>query len=276
MRARLKLIRGRTSRILRQVLTPISQDKLRSALNRLVGTPRSYLLVHSALASCGRFTSGPGGVLHVLREYCGTLCLPTYTYCYPDPVGGAGPLFDPHSTPSQMGLLTETFRKERDATRSIHATHSLAMSGPFAKDICADHYRQDAPCGVPSPFGRLVQRQASVLMFGVSFHSYTFYHTAEDASGGDYAYEKGAWDRLRVIDENGQQRDCSSRRQTRDPRRFAECGDLLERAGLARRVTLGRGTLLFVPDCSKVHDFLVERLRQTPDFLYQSCARSLS
>jgi aminoglycoside N3'-acetyltransferase len=120
-----------------------------------------------------------------------------------------------------------------------------------------------------------VQRQASVLMFGVTFHSYTLYHTAEDASGSEYAYELGTIDRLRVVDEGGQQIECLSRRQTRNPRRFAEVGNLLGRAGLVRWAHLKRGTLLFVPDCSKVHDFLVERLRITPDFLYQTCATSL-
>ena len=79
-----------------------------------------------------------------------------------------------------------------------------------------------------------------------------------------------------MIDEAGQVCECLSRRQTRDPRRFAECGDLLERAGLVRRVPLGRGALLFVPDCAKAHDFLVERLRKTPDFLFLNCAAPLA
>jgi aminoglycoside N3'-acetyltransferase len=112
-------------------------------------------------------------------------------------------------------------------------------------------------------------------MFGVDFHSYTLFHTAEDASGSEFAYENGTLDRLRVVNEKGEEQDCWSHRQSRAPRRFAETGDLLERAGLVRRVKLGRGTLLFVPDCSKVHDFLVERLRRIPDFLYQSCTSAL-
>ncbi|MEO8114125.1 MAG: hypothetical protein ABI655_07095, partial [Phenylobacterium sp.] len=83
-------------------------------------------------------------------------------------------------------------------------------------------------------------------------------------------------DRLRVVDEAGVVQERVSRRQTRDPRRFAECGDLMERAGLVRRVQLAAGHLLFVPDCAKAHDFLVERLRRTPDFLFQACATPLA
>jgi aminoglycoside N3'-acetyltransferase len=113
------------------------------------------------------------------------------------------------------------------------------------------------------------------LLFGVTFHSYTLFHTAEDAAGSEFAYEPATVDRLRVVDEQGEQHECLSRRQSRAPRRFKEAGDRLESYGLACRITLGRGNLLFVPDCSRVHDFLVERLKRIPDFLYESCTSSL-
>ena len=133
----------------------------------------------------------------------------------------------------------------------------------------------DAPCGKSSPWARLVERNASVLLFGVSFRAYTPYHTAEDAADSPYAYEQGTIDRLRYIGGDGQVHDRLSRRQSWTPRRFKEAGDLLERAGLVRRVALGRGHLLFVRDSAKVHDFLVERLRKIPDFLYGTCTQEL-
>ena len=112
-------------------------------------------------------------------------------------------------------------------------------------------------------------------MFGVTFQAYTLYHTAEDASGSERAYEQATIDRLRVVDETGQVRECPTRRQSRTPRRFAQCGDLMEHVGLVRRVQLGKGALLFVPDCAKAHDFLVERLRKIPDFLHLNCSAPL-
>ena len=262
-------------RAVHRLLTPIRQDELRSALQQITGARAEILVVHSSLSTCGRFIAGPGGVLTAFNEFCDTLCLPTHSYCYPSSPGEAGPLFNAATTPSQNGLLTEIFRMQSGVSRSIHATHSLAASGRLAQEICAKHYRSDSPCGAGTPYSRLVQRRASVLFFGVTFHSYTLFHTAEDASGSEFAYENGTLDRLRVVDEAGAEQDCWSRRQSRAPRRFAETGDLLESAGLARRVKLGRGTLLFVPNCSKVHDFLVERLRRIPDFLYQSCTSAL-
>jgi aminoglycoside 3-N-acetyltransferase len=268
-------LKRKTERVLHSLRTPIRPAEMRSTLERLTGGGREILFVHASLSTCGRFTAGPGDVLRGLREFCDTLVFPTQTYCYPSSPDEAGPLFNPETTPSKTGLLTEIFRMQTDSLRSIHATHSLAASGTLAQEICSDHYRHDTPCGAGTPYSRLVQGRAAVLLFGVTFHSYTLFHTAEDASGSEFAYEHGTLDRLRVIDESGTQQGCWSRRQSRAPRRFTETGGLLERAGLARRVSLGRGDLLFVPDCSRAHDFLVERLEKIPDFLYQSCVRSL-
>ena len=262
-------------RFIDRLRTPIRPDVLRSTLEKLIGGKAEILFVHSSLSSCGYFTAGPDDVLQGLREVSGTLALPTHTYCYPPAAGVAAPLFDPATTPSQNGLLTESFRTQASVVRSIHATHSMAATGPLARALTATHYMSATPCGAESPYFRLVQKRASVLLFGVTFHSYTLFHTAEDASGSEFAYEHATVDRLRVIDEQEQQHECLSRRQSRAPRRFTEVGHLLESHELARRITLGRGNLLFVPDCSRVHDFLVERLRRIPDFLYESCASTL-
>ena len=253
----------------------ISPEQLRAALEDLAVGPSRVLLVHSSLSACGYFTGGPDSVVDALTDVCSTLCMPAHTYCYPEGPESIAPLFSADRTPSKSGILTEAFSRRPGVTRSIHSTHSMAACGPLAEDLCRDHYKCDTPCGVGTPYAALVSLRASVLLFGVDFHSYTLFHTAEDASGSRWAYEECTLDQLRVIDERGGRQARASRRQSRTPRRFRETGTLLESAGLTSRITLGRGTLTFVPDCSKVHDFLVERLKQTPDFLYQSCARSL-
>jgi aminoglycoside 3-N-acetyltransferase len=272
----LAVLQRREIRKLYHWLSTISPEALRVVLDRVMGGGTEILLVHSALSTCGRLTAGPSDLLQGLRERCDMLCLPTHSYCYPEQVGEPGPLFDPVTTPSKNGLLTEIFRKQPGCLRSINATHSLAASGAGAETLTSGHYLNDTPCGAGTPYEGLIERSASVLLFGVSFRSYTLYHTAEDASDSEYAYEKETQDRLRIIDERGEVREYRARRQTRDPRRFAECGVLLEKAGLVRSAELGRGMLLFVRDCTKVHDFLVQRLRKVPDFLYSSCAVPLA
>lgn len=248
---------------------------MRRALDRALGGGSQILLVHSSLSALGHFKAGAEDILEALRERSGTLSLPTHSYCYPPEIGLPAPVFNAVSTPSRNGLLTEIFRTQKGVTRSIHSTHSLAMAGPLAEEMTAGHYLNDTPCGVGTPYARMIERGASALMWGVTFHSYTFFHTAEDAAGSPAAYESETLDRLRVVDENGKVQERNSRRQTRDPRRFAECGDLLERVGLVRRIPLGAGALLAVPDCAVVHDFLIERLKRMPDFLFRTSVMPL-
>lgn len=268
-------LKRKAKRTMHRLSTPIRPDEMRFALNRLMRSGQDILLVHCSLSSCGRFTAGAEDVIRGIGEFCSTLALPTHTYCYPNSADEAGPVFDPLTMPSQNGLLTEIFRNQSGSIRSVHATHSLAASGSLAEQICSKHYQCETPCGRGTPYSRLIEQRAAVLLFGVSFHSYTLFHTAEDASGSRFAYEEGTIDRLRVLDEEGKERECQSRRQTRNPRRFAQTGPLLEKFGLAHRVTLGKGELLFVPDCSRAQEFLVERLKKVPDFLYESCTSTL-
>lgn len=275
LRLETKRLGTKTLRAARRAAVPIGPSPLRAALDQATAGGAPIMLVHSSLSSCGYFTAGPHDVLRALADRCDTLSLVTHSYCYPENYGDLGPVYDVACTPSQNGRLTELFRAGEGVLRSIHATHSLALAGPLARELADGHYLNDSPCGAGTPYNRLAERQASVLMFGVSFASYTLFHTAEFMSGSDAAAEAGTIDKLRVIDESGYLRVCLSQRQNRAPMRFAEAGDLLVRKGLVRRVSLGRSALLFVPDSSKVHEFMVERLKKTPNFLRQDCAREL-
>lgn len=262
---------GLKKKISRATSPRIAPDQLRRALDDAVGGGTDTLLVHSALGGCGLFPAGVADIVSALQERTGTLVLPTHTYNYPAGAGQPGPIFNPKVTPSQNGVLTETFRRQKDVVRSINATHSLAARGPKALALTENHELLDAPCGRNSPWDRLVQGNASVLLFGVSFRAYTPYHTAEDAADSPYTYELGTIDRLRYVGHDDQVHERRSRRQSWAPRRFAEAGDLLERFGFVKRVALGRGHLLFLRESAKAHEFLVDRLRTTPNFLYEDC-----
>jgi aminoglycoside 3-N-acetyltransferase len=268
-------IKRGTTRAVNRLWHTVSPIETRRALREVMGEGVDVLLVHSALFGCGYFTAGPEDVISAFRDFARTLCLPTHTYCYPSERGQLGPIFDPAATPSKNGVLTEIFRKQRDVLRSINATHSIAAAGPLTRDLTTGHELLDTPCGRGSPWDRLVRCGASVLLFGIGFQAYTPYHTAEDAAGSPFAYEPGTIDRLRYKGVDGLVHERRSRRQSWTPRRFRETGDLLEQSGLVKRAALGRGYLLFVPDSAKVHDFLVERLRNKPDFLHQKSSAPL-
>ena len=185
-------------------------------------------------------------VLDAFQELGTTLVLPTHSYCYPEMPESVAPLFDNRNTPSVVGLLTERFRQREGVVRSIHSTHSLAASGPMAEAICKGHYHSETPCSTKTSYGRVLDENAAVLLFGVSFLYYTLFHTAEDAAKSEYAYHPTIRDRLRFIMENGMEGERISRRQSRQPFRFTEAGETLIECGLAKRVQFGESQLTLV------------------------------
>lgn len=261
---------------LQQWLNPISPAILQQVLGALIPERVDVLLMHSSLSSCGHFTGGPSSIIDAVSHHTANLLMPTHSYTYPEVASPIAPLFDRAKTSSRNGVLTELFRIKPNVVRSIHATHSLAAWGPLAEELTADHWKSDTACGRRTPYQRLLDRQASVLMFGVSLHSYTLYHTAEDAADSPFAYEANTIDQLRVIDEDGKVQICPSKRQSRAPRRFAETGEKLVCLGMVRKVPLGRNHLYFVPNCKLIHEYLVEKLLVYPDYLYLNCKVSLN
>lgn len=255
--------------------TRIAPELLRRSLDEILPHKIPLLFVHASLSSCGQFLGGGDDVIDALNERADMLGFPTHTYCYPPTPLDEGPLFDRTITPSQNGLITEMFRRRPTVIRSNHATHSVAFQGKQANEICINHYECNTPCGNGTPYASMLTMKASVLLFGVTFHSYTLFHTAEDDAESEVAYEPRVVDRLRVIDEHARIRTTHSKRQSRTPRRFQEAGEHLIRLGLAKRVGLGKSYLLFVPDSAQVNDYLVSKLRKTPDFLHATCELDL-
>ena len=249
-------------------LHPLSKVGLHAVLAD-IGKPRnSAVMVHSSLSACGYVPGGAPTVIEALRTWCAgaTLVMPTHTYCYP---GSDGSLttFDPKSTSSVVGTITDVFWRRPDVVRSLHPTHSLAAEGPMASALIAGHELCNTPCGSDTPYRRLVQWDAGVLMFGVTFDPYTLFHTAEDAAGVPYLYESKPYV-LHVREATGAVRDFPLRRQDMKVlRRFGEMDKWLESRGLSQRYRCGRGEIRWVPHAAAVHEELCTALRADPWFL---------
>ena len=165
----------------RAKLRRISSAQLEQALTTAIQVPSSkrsdagpeVLFVHSSLSRCGYLEPGAEGLIDALRGHCDTLCLPTHTYCYTQ--DGNTPTYDPTSTLSLIGSVTNTFWKMPDVLRSIHPTHSLAATGPKAEFLCKDHVDCETACGPDTPYARMVELDASVLMFGATMNTYTLF-----------------------------------------------------------------------------------------------------
>lgn len=149
---------------------------------RLLGlTDGMNVAAHSSLSSLGAVEGGADTVIDALFEAIGeqgALVMPTFTFP-PDPV------FDPKSTRSTVGLITETFRGREGVLRSLHPTHSVAASGPLARHIVDGHPRATA-IGVDSPLHRLALSEGFVLLLGVRHTSNAMIHVGEAVARAPY------------------------------------------------------------------------------------------
>lgn len=271
-------IRSRIKREIRQVnrwLHPLTQSQLLEALRAFGPLPTERLMVHSSLSACGHIRGGPATVIEALRRWIEgrDLVMPTHTYCYPNKDGRV-PRFNPAVTPSLIGTITNAFWRQPCVLRSLHPTHSLACLGAGAAELCAGHELCDTPCGVGTPYEKLVAQDASVLMFGATLNTYTLFHTAEDAAGVPYLYEQTPY-QLEAADLSGQIKTITMRRHDMGiARSFAQMDHWLEERGLLLRRSLGLGQLLFIPHAGAAHRQLAAALRVDPLLLVASAARA--
>lgn len=158
--------------------------RLEQALRRVGVSQGDTVLMHSSFDAFEGYTGKPTEVILAIQRILteqGTLLLPTMPF-----TGTAvahaerNPVFDPVRTPSRMGLLTELFRRTPGVVRSLHPTHPVAAWGRDAKAVVEGHELAQTPCGKPSPFFRLLERNGKILLLGTDISSLTFFHTLEE------------------------------------------------------------------------------------------------
>ncbi len=158
---------------------------IQSMLKKMPISRHDVLFVHSAFKSFTRDGYTPNTALKVLIDHLepGTLLLPTMSWRYVKP---DKPFFDEQLTPSNTGILTELFRQQHATHRSLHPTHSVAGVGSQAAAILSAHHLCTTPCGDTSPFAKLVEADAYIIMLGVGMDCCTLIHHAEEKIAPQY------------------------------------------------------------------------------------------
>ncbi len=152
----------------------ITRDDIVQAIRSLGVQPDDLLIVHSSYKSIGGVEGGPRTVAEAIVDAVspgGSAFAPTFNY-------GNDP-YDPATARSYDGVITEFFRKLPGAIRSLHPTHPIAGIGPAARDIVEGHDKAQ-PFGLGSPCWRLWERNAWVVLIGVSHEANSVAHVAEE------------------------------------------------------------------------------------------------
>ena len=97
------------------------------------------LLFHSSLKSLGQVENGADDVIDGALDAVGkdgTLVAPTLVQ---KDFANAYKNWNKLTSPSDVGLITETFRKRQNALRSDQATHSVSAIGKMAEFLTNSH-----------------------------------------------------------------------------------------------------------------------------------------
>ena len=162
-----------------------------------------YLTVHTSMKSINEKKLTPQMLLECLRQSISPsshLIVPTLSYLSTE---NAGDVFNVRTTPSDVGLFTETVRKLFPQNRSLHPTHSVCVFGNNSEKMCMDHLNDSTPVGRYSPLSINLHNDGLIMMIGCGPAPNTTMHAVEELVNPEYLFlsEK----RYSVIDINQKQ-----------------------------------------------------------------------
>lgn len=197
-RTKLKRLQGAVRKKFSPVLTAVhgrfGTDELVEELKRKLPSDFELLMVHSSFDNFLPMYEGSAkDLVNALIRICGperTLVMPSFIMggrSYDAAEFYKSKPFDVRTTPSEMGLIAEIFRRTPKVLRSLHPTCSVCALGPLAKEATTGHHVSATGMSPDSPFGVMTHRPTAILGLGVEyFRCLTHVHTATHAMGEAY------------------------------------------------------------------------------------------
>lgn len=159
----------------------ITREDMLLTLDLLGVAPGDTLFVHSALTSIGRVEGGADAVIDALLAAVG----PSGTVAMSALSGWSAP-FDADTTPAAVGYIAETFRRRAGTLRSLHPVHSVTAVGKNAAYIVAEHDKCATGCGEGTPYLKMRDLGAKILLLGVDEDRNTTLHCLEELVDSAY------------------------------------------------------------------------------------------
>ena len=164
----------------------VTFSDIQKTLSEIGILPRDNVIVHPSLKSFGRVEGGADTVIDAFADYLkdGNLVFPALRS---RDFFTAYETWDINTTPSDVGLISETFRLRQGVLRSDQETHSVCAIGKDAAYITGGHKdgRErvgifgDTPFSYSSPWQKMYDMKGKVVMIGVPLVYNTFKHFAE-------------------------------------------------------------------------------------------------
>ena len=164
----------------------VTKQLVKETLAGLGLKPDDAVIIHSSLKSFGIVDGGADTIIDAFIEYLseGTVLFPAlrtknFKDAYKD--------WNINTTPSDVGFISETFRLRDGVLRSDQATHSVCAYGRDALFYTCAHgsgILRKGPFGETafdtlSPWQKMYEKGAKIVMLGVSLKYSTMKHLAE-------------------------------------------------------------------------------------------------
>jgi aminoglycoside 3-N-acetyltransferase len=256
LKQRVKPLYRRGQRLVARTLFAYSPAQLEAALAKIGIAPGDALMVHSGFRPTSGFTGTPADVIEAMLRAVGPqghLLMVSIPYRGSSQrYAESHPLFDVRRTPSKVGLISEVFRRRPDVVRSLSPLHPIAVHGPLAAWVVADHDMALRSCGKGTPFERFLSLNGKLLFYDASYSSMTFMHYVEDLCRDrvPLAVYDPAPATIRVRDDAGEEREVRHlvfSAAARERRHFAPIEAALARDGALRTLRVGNTRLQCVP-----------------------------
>jgi aminoglycoside 3-N-acetyltransferase len=165
----------------------------RAAIERIAGdlgdlgiAKGDIIMVHSSMKSLGRVPGGletvVQGLLSAVGEN-GTILMPALSW-----MQQPHHIHNTRETPSNVGAIPEYFRQRQGTLRSVHPTHSVSGLGGAVKELFKDHPIDTTPVGPNSPFSRMIDMGARIVMLGCGLGPNTTMHGLEEHVNPPYLF----------------------------------------------------------------------------------------
>lgn len=225
-------------------------------------TSTDTVMMHSSMKAVGEVDGGADTVLDALEESLeeGLLVLPQHTF---DVVDADNPKFYVDETRPHVGILTERFYERPNMVRSHHPTHSVGAIGADAEAFVEGHEKFDTPAPEGSPYWRLMDRQAKILLVGVDLIRNTYIHGIEEWVDVPERFKEGREDLVTVLPDGTEIPVPSLRHVPGISRHYWKVEELLADKGAITYGQLGDAKVL-VCDAALLNDYITQMLEIDP------------
>lgn len=153
--------------------------ELRECLSDMGVCSGASIMVQSSVDNLKTYRGSLVEILDLLSDLVGekgTICMPAY----PRDFGRGVDIFDVRTSPSDAGLLTELFRRQPGARRSLQPTHTVSALGQLSGYFTEEHHLSLYPFGPKSPWTRITYADGLLIGLGLPAGWTTVWHAVED------------------------------------------------------------------------------------------------